>query len=153
MVILSSRPWRWANSRIASTVVAARVREALLTSSCQCSNAHFSNSSSRRGIGQGCIQPTTLARVVGHQFRGVMLYDLATAIGGALEGRVVDDHQLAVPGQVQVQLATTHAVLEAFFEAGQGVFRCFAFGAAVAVDQGHIYSLQALRRRLISPET
>jgi len=33
-----------------------------------------------------------------------------------------------------------NAVLEALFKAGKGVFRCFAFGAAMALNQSHIYS-------------
>jgi hypothetical protein len=67
-----------------------------------------------------------------------VLDHLAAPVGGALEGRVVDHHQFAVHGQVQVQFAAAYAVLEAFLKAGQGVFRCFALGAAMAVDQGHV---------------
>ncbi|MCY1182720.1 hypothetical protein D9M73_232930 [compost metagenome] len=83
----------------------------------------------------------TLARVIGHKLGRRVFDDLAATVGGALEGRVVDDHQLAVHGQVQVQFAATHAVLETFLKAGQGVFRCFALGAAMAVDEGHGSSL------------
>ncbi|MNH88510.1 hypothetical protein D3C87_1359250 [compost metagenome] len=82
-----------------------------------------------------------LARVVGHQLGGGVFDDLAAPLRGAFEGRVVDDHQLAVLGQVQIQFATAHAVLETFLKAAQGVFRCFALGAAVAVDEGHGSSL------------
>ncbi len=83
----------------------------------------------------------TLACVVGHQLGSGVLDHLAAAVGGALEGRVMNDHQLVVHGQVQVQFAAAHAVLEAFLKAGQGVFRCFALGAAMAVDEGHGSSL------------
>jgi len=82
-----------------------------------------------------------LACVVCHQFRSGVLDHLAAPVGGALERRVVDDHQLVVHGQVQVEFAAAHAVLEAFLKAGQGVFRCFALGAAMAVDEGHGSSL------------
>ncbi|MNG09573.1 hypothetical protein D3C84_929950 [compost metagenome] len=53
---------------------------------------------------------TTQAGVVGHQFLGVMLDHLAAMAGGAFQAGVVDHHQLAVTGQVQVQLATLHAM-------------------------------------------
>jgi hypothetical protein len=56
----------------------------------------------------------------------------------------MDYHEFAITGQVQIQLAAANAVLEAFLEAGQGVFRCFAFSAAVAVNKGHVYSLWVL---------
>jgi len=81
------------------------------------------------------------ARVVGLKLRRRMFDDLAAPFGGALESRVMNDHQLVVLGQVQVQFATAHAVLEALLKADQGVFRCFALGAAMAVDEGHGSSL------------
>ncbi len=66
-----------------------------------------------------------------------MLHDFSPATGGALECRVVDDHQFAVAGKMQIQLAAAHAVLEALLEAHQGVFWRFALGAAMAVDECH----------------
>ncbi|MOA31011.1 hypothetical protein D3C78_1521450 [compost metagenome] len=42
---------------------------------------------------------------------------------------------------MQVQLAAGHALLEAALEAGEGVFRGLAPGAAMAVDEGHDGSL------------
>ncbi|MNV83233.1 hypothetical protein D3C71_1770200 [compost metagenome] len=53
----------------------------------------------------------------------------------------MDHHQLVVGGQVQVQLAAGHALLEAALEAGEGIFRALAPGAAMAVDEGHDGSL------------
>src|SRR5690606_32514082 len=76
-------------------------------------------------------------RIVAGQFFCRMLGDLAAPAGGAFERRIVDDHQLAVTGQVQVQLTTTYAVLQTLLEAREGIFRCFTFGATMAVDQGH----------------
>jgi hypothetical protein len=76
-----------------------------------------------------------LLKVIGSQL--IVLHHLATAAGGALEGRVVNHHQLAITRQVQVEFAAGHAVFQATLEAGEGVFRRFALGAAVAVDQGH----------------
>ncbi|MNY27880.1 hypothetical protein D3C86_1618190 [compost metagenome] len=84
---------------------------------------------------------SAFARVVGHQLCRRMFDHLAAPVSSALECRVVDDHQLAIHGQVQVQFAAAHAVLETFLKAGQGVFRCFALGAAMAVDEGHGSSL------------
>jgi hypothetical protein len=78
-----------------------------------------------------------LTRVISDQLGGVVLDHLAAVAGGAFQRRVVNHHQLAVARQVQVQLATMHTVLQAFLEAGQGIFRCFAFGPAMAIDQGH----------------
>ncbi|RML23558.1 hypothetical protein APX70_03282 [Pseudomonas syringae pv. maculicola] len=49
---------------------------------------------------------------------------------------------------MQVQFTAAHAVFEAFLEADQGVFRCFALGAAVAVDKRHVYSWP-VRRQLL----
>lgn len=56
-VMRSLMPKRSASAWMASTVRAARTREALLTSSCQCSNGHCSNRLSSVGIGQGVFQP------------------------------------------------------------------------------------------------
>lgn len=81
------------------------------------------------------------ARVVGDQGGRVVFGDLAAAAGGALQGRVVDHHQFAVAGQVQVQFATVDAMLQAALEAGQGVFRRFALGAAMSIDESHCGSL------------
>src|SRR5476649_193341 len=77
------------------------------------------------------------ARVHLHKIGCRILDDFAAPVGGAFDGRVVDDHQLAVHVQVQIQFAAAYTVLEALLKAGQGVFRCFAFGTAVAINQGH----------------
>ena len=82
-----------------------------------------------------------LACVIGHQVGGGVLDNLAAPVSGALEGRVVDHHKFAIFGQVKVQFTATNAMLEALLKAGKGVFRCFAFGAAMAINQGHSYSL------------
>ena len=87
-------------------------------------------------------------RVIGHQVGSGLFNHLAASIGGAFEGRVVDHHQLAIFGQVQIQFATTNAVLEALLKAGKGVFRCFAFGAAMAINQGHNCSFMQHSLRL-----
>ena len=86
-----------------------------------------------------------LARVVLHQFGGVVLDHLATQAGGALERWVVDHHQFAVARQMQIQLAAVDAVFQAALETGQGIFRGFALGAAMAVDESHCYSLAVSR--------
>ncbi|MCY1306556.1 hypothetical protein D9M70_564210 [compost metagenome] len=53
---------------------------------------------------------TAQAGVIALQFLGVVFRYLAAAPGGALQAGVVDHHQLAVAGQVQVQFATLHAM-------------------------------------------
>jgi len=82
-----------------------------------------------------------LACVIGHQIGSGLFDHLAAPVRGAFERRVVDYHQLAILGQMQVELTATNAMLEALLKAGKGVFRCFAFGAAVAINQGHNCSL------------
>ena len=82
-----------------------------------------------------------LACVIGREIGCGVFDHLAASVGGALERRIVNHHQLTVLGQVQVEFAAAHAVLEALLEAGEGVFGCFAFGAAMAINQGHNCSL------------
>ncbi|MNT29652.1 hypothetical protein D3C72_1654050 [compost metagenome] len=84
----------------------------------------------------------TFACIVSHQVRRFVLDHLAASAGGALEARVVNDHQFVVSRQVQVQFAAAHAVLETLLEAGQGVFGGFALGATVAVNLGHVCSFK-----------
>src|SRR5690606_36654932 len=67
-----------------------------------------------------------------HLFGG-MARDLAHDPGGALQGRVVDHHQLVVSGQVQVQLHPCDTGLQRLVKARQGVFRRLATGAPVTV--------------------
>jgi len=56
------------------------------------------------------VARAALARIDPDQLGSRVLDHLAAPAGGALEGRVVDDHQFVVGRQVQVQFAAGHAV-------------------------------------------
>ncbi|MNN88181.1 hypothetical protein D3C81_2058330 [compost metagenome] len=71
-----------------------------------------------------------------------MLDHLTAAVGGALEGRVVDHHQLVIRRQVQVEFAALDPMLEALAKTVQCIFGGFALGTAVAVDKGHVCSFK-----------
>ena len=77
--------------------------------------------------------------VVGPQLlqlgQGVVL-DPAGTVGGALQGLVVDHHQLAVPGQVHVQLDAVGSLAGRQGKGGQGVFGGIAAGPPVGEDFG-----------------
>ena len=75
------------------------------------------------------------------QSTALVASDLAAAVGGALEGLVVNHHQHAVFGEVQVQVHTIDACLQCPAEAGERVLRCLAPRAAVSVDQHAFQSL------------
>ena len=62
--------------------------------------------------------------------------NLAGAVGGAVDGGVVDDDQLVVGGQPDVELDGAEAEIDGVVEAGDGVFRGFEAGAAMADDLG-----------------
>ncbi|MDT4870927.1 hypothetical protein FQZ97_1060290 [compost metagenome] len=61
--------------------------------------------------------------------------DRAVAVGGALQGVVVDHHQLAIAGQPHVHLQHVHAQGVGALEGEQAVLRPQAFAAAVGDHQ------------------
>lgn len=64
-----------------------------------------------------------------------MVADAAVAVRGALQHGVMDDHQLAIPTDLDVELDGTHAKVAQMAKAGQGVFRGLAAGAAMSDDE------------------
>ena len=64
------------------------------------------------------------------------VFDRARAVGGAVQRFVVDDHQLAVFGQVHVQLDAVRALAGGQLKGGQRVFRRIGACAAVRENFG-----------------
>ena len=81
-----------------------------------------------------------------------MVADCAVAVGGSIDGLVVNDDERVVPRQVHVQLNPVGAKLEPTLEGGQSVFGTVAHRAAMA-DHPHAPALlleTALERQAFS---
>lgn len=74
------------------------------------------------------------ARINLHQFGSAVLGNLAAQAGRASQSGVVNDHQLAIGGKVQVQLYPADARFQCLMKTREGVFRGFAAGTAVTIN-------------------
>ena len=73
-----------------------------------------------------------------------MVAHRSRAVGGALQGEIVDDHRLLVGREVHVQLDAVGALLERQLEGGDGVLGRVGRGAAVADHEEGAPPLRAL---------
>ena len=69
-----------------------------------------------------------------HLFEGELGHH-AASIGGAIEGGVVNDDGLTVPGEAHVQLKRVGPLFEAEPKSFEGVLRRLSRGAAVGDDE------------------
>ncbi len=101
----------------------------------------------RRHAHAGKGRAEVAARVQARDFGGGHGADQTVPVGCRGHVEVMEDHQLAVPGHVDIQLDAVHAHGEGFLKGGQGVFRRCTPGAAVGKDrrlghrQGYVRSL------------
>ena len=65
-----------------------------------------------------------------------MVAHRSRAVGGALQGEIVDDDRLLVGGEVHVQLDAVGALLEGQLEGRDGVLGRVGRGASVADHEG-----------------